>query len=67
MAGNFAALQPTDFKFSANKDLNPFKIVSKVQETSSTLRVVFAISKSPHLHRADLEPECNQKSIAVLF
>ena len=27
MAGHFAALQPTDLKFSALKDLNPFKIV----------------------------------------
>ena len=25
IAGNFEALQPTDFEFSALKDLNPFK------------------------------------------
>ena len=30
MAGNFAALQPKDPKFSSLKDLDPFKIVSKV-------------------------------------
>ena len=54
MAGNFAALWPTDPKFSALKDLNPFKTVSKVQEASSILRVVFALSKWPHLHRAYL-------------
>ena len=56
MAGNFAALWPTDPKFSALKDLNPFKTVSKVQEASSILRVVFALSKwpRPHLHRAYL-------------
>ena len=35
MAGNFAALWPADSKFSALKDLNPFKIVLKVQEASS--------------------------------
>ena len=54
MAGNFAALWPTDPKFSALKDLNPFKTVSKVQEASSILRVVFALSKWPHLLRVYL-------------
>ena len=39
--------------------------MSKVQETSSILRVVFAISKSPHLHRAYLVTVCNQSFIAV--
>ena len=32
MASNFAALSPTDPKFSALKYLNPFSTVSKVQE-----------------------------------
>ena len=45
IAGNFAALLPTDPKFSAMKDLNPLKIVSKVQEASIILRVGFALSK----------------------
>ena len=54
MAGNFAALWPTDPKFSALKNLNPFQTVSKVKEASNILRVVFALSKWPHLHRAYL-------------
>ena len=40
-ASNFAALQPTDPKFSARKDLNPFTIVLNVQGASSILRVIF--------------------------
>ena len=44
MASNFEALCPADFKFSAFKDLNFFSIVLKVQEASSILRVVFALS-----------------------
>ena len=39
---NFAALWPTDPKFSVFEDLNPFKIVYKVQEASSILRFSFA-------------------------
>jgi len=45
MVGNFAALLPTETKFSVSKDLNPFKTVSKVQEASIISRVVFAQSK----------------------
>ena len=45
MASNFAALSPTDPKFSALKDLNPFSTVSKVQEAGSILKVGFALSK----------------------
>ena len=51
MAGNFTTLWLTDPEFSALKDLNPFKIVSKVQDASSILRVIFAHSNWPHLHR----------------
>ena len=51
MAGNFAALWPTDFKFSATKDLNLLKKHIKNQVASSILKVVFAFSKWPHLHR----------------
>ena len=57
-AGNFAALWPTDPKFLALKDLNLFKTVSKVQKTSSILRVGFALPKWPHLHRAYVVGGC---------
>ena len=49
MAGNFAALWPTD-SFSALKISNPFKIVPKVQDASNILRVGFALSKWPHFN-----------------
>ena len=39
MASNFAALSPTDPKFSALKDLNPFSTLSKGQEAGSILKV----------------------------
>ena len=55
---NFAALWPTDPKFLALKVLNPFKTVSKVQKTSSILRVGFALSKWPHLHRTYVVGGC---------
>ena len=51
-ASNFAALWPTDPKFSAFKHLNLLKKHTKNQEASSILRVGFALSKWPHLHRA---------------
>ena len=50
-ASNFEALRFTDPKFSAFKHLNLLKKHTKNQEPSSILRVVFALSKSPHLHR----------------
>ena len=37
MAGNFAALWPTDAKFSALKDLFRFQTYAKVQEASGIL------------------------------
>ena len=49
MAGNFAALWPTDFKFLAIKDLNRIKKYTKNQEAASILRVIFALSKLPHI------------------
>ena len=64
-ASNFEALWPIDLKFSAFKDLFPFSIVSKVQEAGSILKVVFALSKWPHSHRAYLVTVCNQNFIAV--
>ena len=48
MAGNFAALLPTDPKFLALKDLNLFKTVLKVQEARRILRVDVTLSKYPH-------------------
>ena len=62
---NFAALSPTDPKFSALKDLITFLTVSKVQEAGSILKVGFALSKGPHLHRAYLVTVYNQNFIAV--
>ena len=58
MAGNFAALWPTDPKFLALNNLNPFQTVSEVQKTSSILRMGFALSKWPHLHRAYVVGGC---------
>ena len=59
IAGKFAALRPTDPKFLALKDLNPFQTVSKVQKTSSILRVIL-LSQSDlnHLHRAYVVGVC---------
>ena len=52
MTDIFAALWHTDLKFLSLKDLNLLKKHTKNQEASSILRVVFALSKWPHLHRA---------------
>ena len=65
MARHFAALWPTDPKFSALKDLNPFKKLWKLQDASSSLRTVFALSKWPHFHRAYLLAICKQGSVAL--
>ena len=54
MAGNFAALWPTNPKFSALKDLILFSTLSKDQKASSILKVGFVLSKWPHLHRVYL-------------
>ena len=50
-ASNFAALWPADPKFLALKNLNLLKRHTKNQVASSILKVVFAFSKWPHLHR----------------
>ena len=47
-ASNFAALWPTDLKFSAFKDLKPFSKCVKFQEVTSILRLCFVLSKWPH-------------------
>ena len=53
---NFEALWPTDFILAALKDLNLLKKHFKKQEAGSILKVDFAISKSPHLHRSGFLP-----------
>ena len=50
--GNFEAIWPKDLKISAIKDLNRLKKYVKYQEVSSILKMGFALSKWPHLHRA---------------
>ena len=65
MAGNFAALWPRDAKFSALKDLNLFKILWKVQEASSILRVGFALSNWPHFNSIYLLRVSSLTGIAV--
>ena len=67
MAGNFAALWPTDSKFSALKDLILFSTVSKDQKASSILKVGFALSKWPHLHRAYVISGCIFFATAVKY
>ena len=47
-AGNFEALQPTDFKFSALIDWNVLKRQLKYQEAINNFRVGFALSNGPH-------------------
>ena len=49
IASNLKVLWPTDMKYSALKDLNLFQTVSKVQEASRILKMVFALSKWSHL------------------
>ena len=50
MAINFADLWSIDPKFSALKDLNPFKTMSKVQEANITLWVGFVLLKWPYFN-----------------
>ena len=64
-ADNFKALWPTNPKFSALKNLNPFSTMFKVQEAGSILKVGFALSKWPHFHRVYLVTFCKRSSIAV--
>ena len=72
-ASNFAALWPTDPKFSAIKHLNLLKKHIKNQEASSILKVVFALSKWPHLHRKRgksitlTEHSCSHNLITCFF
>ena len=66
MAGDFAALQPTDPKFSAMKDLIPFTTVLKVQGANSILRMSFAMSKYRHFNSAYLVKVRFSLDLAVL-
>ena len=50
-ASNFAALWPIDPKFLAFIDQNPFSKCAKFQDAGGILRVAFAWSNWPHLHR----------------
>ena len=54
-----------DLKFSSLKDLNLLKKYTKNQEASYNLRLGFALSNRPHLHRAYVVTGCNQIWIAV--
>ena len=57
-ASNFAALWPTEPIFTEFKVLILFSTVSKDQKASSILKVGFALSKWPHLHRAYVISGC---------
>ena len=69
MASNFATLWRKDPKFSALKDLKPFKTVPRIQEAGCILRVGFACSKWPHLHRAYVVTvrKLNLHSVTAIF
>ena len=60
---NFAALWPTEFVFAVFKDLKLLK--TKKKESGSILRVSFALSKWPHLHRVYLINVCKRGPTAV--
>ena len=53
-ASNFQALWPTDPIFTALKDLNFLNKWTKNQEDDTISRVIFPLSKRPHLHRVYL-------------
>ena len=66
MVSNFAVLYPTDPKFSALKDLNPFSTVPKAQEASVILRLGFFRSKWPHLlHKMGFVDSLTQTTVFV--
>ena len=65
-ASNFEALLSTNLTFTVSKVVNLLKKCTKNQEASSIWRVVFALSKSPHLLRAYVVTLCKILSTAVL-
>ena len=67
MASNFAALSSTDPKFLALKDLLFFSQHIEFQDAGSILKVVFALSNWPHLHRAYSVTVCKRGATAVYF
>ena len=64
-ASNFAALSPTDPKFSALKDLNLLKRYVKYQETSYNFRLGFSLSNRPHFNSTYLLRVPFSSAIAV--
>ena len=60
-------LKPFDLQtiFLALKDLIPFSKYNKIQGSCSIYRVGFALSKTPHLHRAYLVTVRKRKSMTV--
>ena len=66
-ASNFETLWPRDPRFLSSKDLNPFLILSKFQETSSILMVGYAMSEWPYFHRAYLVTVCSHLTISVFL
>ena len=65
-AGNFKDVSFIDLKFLALKDLNSFQTLLKFQEASSILKVDFALSNRPHLHKAYLVTICRVLIMTVL-
>ena len=63
---NFNALKSTNPIFTVLKDLILFKRYTKNQEARSILKVVFALSKWPHLHRAYVVIVCRVLSMVQL-
>ena len=55
-AANFVALW---------KDLSPVMNIVSAQDTGSILKIGFALSERPHLHRAYLVAVCNQKFVCI--
>ena len=47
------------------KDIDSVANISSAQEIKSIQEIVFALLKSPNLHRAYLATTCNQRLIAV--
>ena len=64
-ASNFAALWPTDRKFSASKDLNIFWKCLKFQDAGSILIINFAQSNRPQFHRVYQVTVCKRSFAAV--
>ena len=66
-AGNLKALFSTDPIFTVLKDLNLLKKYTKNEEASYNLRLGFALSKRPQLHRAYLVTVQFHLILAVSF